>query len=293
MPIRSAQPSTHRRTRRHHRRHAGKALHSHKAKVGSHPKAKHVAKPAVAAKPKPSLRLHAESTFEPAKPRAMPTPATTLSNTGGVGEVPKIAPETMSEAEKFDHYAQIVKDAKGTVSTKPGVKTLCGIRIPTDPSIKSGKYDDVLAMMWTDKAGQKHVREYRFNTEPTPMFSGGEGVDVNRDGRKDLARLPAGTYGYVIGKSDTYGDVLRPVARQMVDRDVDADGFFDDGIKSSAGQSILFHGGMTESPGNKGAVTLSAGCQTLPPDDLKALMRDLRLDGGTGRVSYTLVHGEQ
>ena len=241
-------------------------------------------------------RARATSSFETGP--SFTARAAAVVNTGGlfgvgdVNTVGTVANGGLSEAEKFDHYAETLRQAGGLVPTKPGTKSMVGIRFLTDPSNKSGKYDDALALLWVDKAGAKHVREYKFNTEPTPMFSGGEGVDVNGDGRKDLARLRVGTYQYAMSTSQTYGNVLRPQKSQVVDRDVDGSMTFSQGYSSSAGTSILFHAGFNNDPGNKGAVTLSAGCQTLPPDEMKRLYTDLKLDGGTGRVSYTLVNGQ-
>ena len=69
------------------------------------------------------------------------------------------------------------------------------------------------------------------------------GQDVDGDGARDLARLPAGTYRYRLGRSTLLGRVLRPEANQLVDRDVFHDGTFRGGRRSSAGKSILFHTG--------------------------------------------------
>lgn len=211
-------------------------------------------------------------------------PATNQANGGRVGNVDR-ATAGMTEAQKYDYYQNMIRQNGGQFRTGPGDKNVLSVRTPTNTHANNnqGVYDDKTVMLWTDRNGTKHVREYQSNTDPSARYEGRYGADANGDGRRDLGRLPTGYYEYQMGSSSTLGRVLRPTQNQMVERDTNHDGNFNDGARSSAGQSILFHAG-----GN--SMTGSAGCQTMPPAEYNRFWADLTRDGGNGRIGYTLVN---
>jgi peptidoglycan hydrolase-like protein with peptidoglycan-binding domain len=191
----------------------------------------------------------------------------------------------MTEAQKYDHYRSLIQQNGGQFKDGPNQRNLVALRNTTDADTNRGKgrYDDTMAMIWTDRQGRKRVREYTMNTEPSAQYRGRVGVDANGDGRKDQGRLGAGYYEYRTGSSSRLGRVLRPTANQMAERDTNHDGLFNDGARASAGQSILFHGGGYSN-------VSSAGCQTFAPDVYNRFWRDLHSGGNPGTVGYTLIN---
>jgi hypothetical protein len=159
---------------------------------------------------------------------------------------------------------------------------LVGHRVRTNyKEHTGGLYDDVLvAVYWRD--GVQHARAFAFNTEASGQFEGAFGQDANHDGRRDFARLPAGTYRYALGTAGFLGRVLRPEQAQQVDRDIHHDGSFRGGVRSSAARSILFHTGLTDDD------TWSAGCQTMAPQTFTAFLALLD-EQAPRRITYVLV----
>lgn len=195
------------------------------------------------------------------------------------------APQGMSEAEKFDHYQNLIQSNGGQFKTGPNQRNIISLRRETDTDANGGRgrYDDTTAMLWTDSQGRQHVREYTSNTEPSARYRGRIGVDANGDGRLDQGRLPAGYYEYNTGYSQNLGRVLRPTASANAERDTNHDGLFNDGATASAGYSMLFHAG-----GNN--MTGSAGCQTMAPAEYNRFWNDLNSAGNPGRIGYTLIN---
>jgi peptidoglycan hydrolase-like protein with peptidoglycan-binding domain len=192
----------------------------------------------------------------------------------------------MSEAEKFAHYKALIEKSGGKFN--PNGPNIVGVRAPTNTNVNGGggRYDDAFAVVWQDKNGQPHVKEFRGNTEPSAHYRGRMGNDVNGDGRLDQGRLRTGHYMYSM--SSYHGaPALRMRGDATVDRDVNQDGNFgnDGGASSGGGASMLFHRGGSNTTG-------SAGCQTLPPAQFDAFMATLRESGlgrSTSNVGYTLV----
>jgi len=191
----------------------------------------------------------------------------------------------MSEAQKFDHYQALIEQNGGQFKTGPNERNILSLRRETDADVNGGqgRYDDQTVMLWTDANGQKHVREYQSNTEPSARYRGRIGVDADGDGRKDQGRLPAGYYEYRTGHSDRLGRVLRPTQNTNAERDTNHDGLFNDGATAGAGRSMLFHAG-----GNN--MTGSAGCQTMKPGDYNRFWSDLNSAGNPGNIGYTLIN---
>jgi peptidoglycan hydrolase-like protein with peptidoglycan-binding domain len=212
---------------------------------------------------------------------------TTAGNTGGTTRTTAIdATRGMTEAQKYDHYKALAEQHGGQVKTGANQKNIVGLRTPTDADVNGGggRYDDKFAMFWTDAQGNKRVREYTGNTDPSARYRGRMGQDANGDGRLDQGRLPSGFYEFTTGYSSRLGRTLNPVQDYRVERDTNQDGVFgnDGGRMSGGGNSMLFHAGGS-------SITGSAGCQTMPPDEYARFWRDLNSGGTNGRVGYTLI----
>jgi hypothetical protein len=190
--------------------------------------------------------------------------------------------EGLSEDQKFDLYSNMVTDNGGAVKTGANERNMVAIRVPTDADENDGKgvYDDRMAMFWKDDAGKKHVREYTGNTEPIARYRGREGEDADGNGTLDQGRLPSGqTFQYAY---ESKAKQLRPTAPIDAERDTNADGKFgnDNGATHTEKMSMLIHTGSRNA-------TDSAGCQTMPPDDYKRFLGDLK--GMNGTLGYTVV----
>lgn len=213
-------------------------------------------------------------------------PATTGDDSTSATTGPTQVRDTagMSEAQRYDYYAQLAQQNGGRVRTGPGERNIVGLRNPTDADANggNGRYDDRMVMFWQDANGTKHAREYQGNTEPSARYRGRMGEDANGDGRLDQGRLPSGYYEFRTGSSSRLGRILRPVEDYRVERDTNNDGVFgnDRGATSRGGNSMFFHAGGS-------SITGSAGCQTLPPSEFNRFWRDLGSNPGT--IGYTLI----
>jgi peptidoglycan hydrolase-like protein with peptidoglycan-binding domain len=192
----------------------------------------------------------------------------------------------MSEAQKYDYYQNLAQQNGGQVKTGANQKNIVGLRTPTNTNVNggNGRYDDRFVMFWRDAQGNKRVREYTGNTEPSARYRGRMGVDANGDGRLDQGRLSSGYYEFTTGYSSRLGRTLNPVQDYRVERDTNHDGVFgnDGGRMTGGGNSMLFHAG-----GN--TITGSAGCQTMTPAEYERFWRDVNSGGSGGRIGYTLI----
>ena len=197
-----------------------------------------------------------------------------------------VLPQTqgMTEAQKYDYYSRMITQNGGELKTGTNERNLVALRVETDADVNGGKgsYDDRMAMLWTDKDGNKRVREYNANTEPNASYRGRYGEDADGDGRIDQGRLPAGHYEYTVGHSSTLGNYLRPTKSVMAERG-NHDGLFNDNAYASAGRSMLIRSGSNSSTG-------SAGCQTMAPGEYNRFWKDINSDGNPGKVGYTVIN---
>lgn len=199
-------------------------------------------------------------------------------------------PVGMSESDKYDYCCNIISDNGGYLKKR----NLISFRKETSTKANNwdGLYDDITLMIWQNSSGEKHVREYHSNTEPSSQYEDSSdpkadrrtmGVDANRDGLKDLGRLPEGYYEYQKDYSQRLGNILRPLKSAMAQRDINRNGFFEpDEPLASAGKSMLFHKGGVTNP-------YSAGCQTMNPTEYQRFWHDLNSDGDPGVIGYTIV----
>jgi len=208
-------------------------------------------------------------------------------SSGGTARASEIAATRgMSEAQKFDYYEGLAQQNGGQVKTGANQKNIVGLRTPTDADANGGggRYDDKFVMFWKDAQGNKRVREYSGNTEPSARYRGRMGEDANGDGRLDQGRLPTGFYEFNTGYSNKLGRTLNPVRDYRVERDTNQDGVFgnDGGRMSGGGNSMLFHAGGS-------SITGSAGCQTMSPEEYGRFWRDVNSGGTNGSIGYTLI----
>jgi hypothetical protein len=256
------------------------------------------AAPAMPRSPAPERNIaeNRRSTSQNAAPASAPTPAVPAASPAGASAptgvvstvtqkyepVVRASAHNMSEAQKFEHYKAMIERSGGTFN--PNGPNVIGVRTPTNGKGNGGAYDDTMAVIWRDKQGGMHVREFRGNTEPNGTYEGRMGQDVNGDGSRDQGRMRTGHYQFT---ATTFkgNNALRMIGDSRVDRDTNHDGVFgnDGGAASGGGASMLFHGGGANS-------TNSAGCQTLPPGEFDQFMSTLREAGGTSNVRYTLTN---
>jgi peptidoglycan hydrolase-like protein with peptidoglycan-binding domain len=214
------------------------------------------------------------------------------SRTGSVGNDP---PAGATEAQKYDHYQKLIESKGGKFRSEPGQKNIVGLRTETNyKQARRGKYDDKVVMLWKDNNGNKRVREYQANMDPAGSSENRFGQDVNRDGRKDLGRVPEGYHEYKMGlhygrarrhgRNSLQAKALRPTGTMRVDRDTNHDGKFSaNERRNGTASDMLFHSGGVNS-------TSSAGCQTMPPSVFQRFWNDLSRDGRPGAIGYTVIN---
>lgn len=211
-------------------------------------------------------------------------------------ETAPAAPTPRAPASTNDFAARIEAsgDAQARADFAAGRKVVVALRTDTNVAANdNGRYDDRIAVVWRDAAGQVQVREFAGNTEPSGQYrfdgakgSRGYGVDMNGDGRPDLGRIEAGSYRYTQQSDQFLGNTyFRPDRTTPAQRDTNGDGRFDASDRNGrdatgAGRSMLIHQGGA---GN----TWSAGCQTLAGADFNAFVAAL---GGQRSFSYVLAN---
>lgn len=190
----------------------------------------------------------------------------------------------MNESQKYELYADYFKQKGVKLDTRPEQRSILGLRVTTNSKANGNKgaYDDRMVVLWTDKNGQKRVKEFlTANTEPNYRYvaNGRAERDVNRDGKKELGRIGDGAYEFY-KDSWKYGNALREADNVMPALyDTNGDGNYDNrDTKANAG-GILFHQGLKDDVG-------SMGCQTLPPGKFTEFWNSL---GGDNRFTYLLV----
>ncbi len=234
-----------------------------------------------------------------ASTQASTTPASSPRASESAGEPGAGLPDTagLSEEHKYSVYlGHIQKSGHGATALadlEAGKRVILGLRVTTSSRANKGggTYDDRFVILHNN-GGVKTAKEFLGNTDPTSRYEQGYehakksfGEDANRDGRRDLGRMPAGTYEFRKDRSSTYGDVLRPVSAITAERDINHDGAFDgkdvatNQAALSAGTSMLFHKGGRN-------ITGSAGCQTMPPATFEAFWAAL---GNQKQFRYVLL----
>ena len=201
----------------------------------------------------------------------------------------------------YIYYATIVElygtpDAQK--SLRNGEVILLGLRKHTWTLANKGRglYDDQIIVLKGLKPARS-VHRFPACTEPGSQYSERSkapkadspyakdkvtynktfGVDINKDGIKDLGRLVEGTYeyfelkgGYTHTSNKNHRRAFTVKTTQVTERDTDGDGYFTEKDpsridKTGAGTSMLIHvGGVSN--------TYSAGCQTIPSNRYKEFL---------------------
>lgn len=175
-----------------------------------------------------------------------------------------------------------------------GKPVMIALRKSTSFKANSGRgaYDDRMIVVRRDN-GALRVTEFMGNTEPSGQYARdgvkanrGFGVDVDKDGKKELGRLLAGNYRYErqpgVMAHGIGGAFFRAAKIQASQRDCDNDGRIGPGDMidpTGAQRSMLIHRGGS-------ANTFSAGCQTIPPQHYDDFLNAL---GGQTSFSYILI----
>ncbi len=159
----------------------------------------------------------------PGTPPAAPETKTPVAS---AQELAKVDTSKMTtEAEKFDHFKQLIEAGGGKFNSEPGARNIVSVRnqdsVDTGRYNEMGTYNDKIAVVWTDADGTKHVKEFEGNVDPNRYWANKDSQDVNDDGKKDAGRLLPGFYKYEVSQrtvNDKTEDALRPVNDVMVTR---------------------------------------------------------------------------
>jgi LysM repeat protein len=221
---------------------------------------------------------HVHHVARTARTTAAPT---TAGHVGPGGKVDVKPTAHMTEAQKFDFYKGVIQSSGGKFHTQPNARNIVGLRHETNAHANggNGRADYKFVMLWQDKNGRKHVKEFTGTTEGSDNVRRGFSDDVNHDGSRDLGRIPLGHYEYTVGHSDRLGRVLRPTRSFQVERDFNHDGKFEGRkeLHADTSNAFLFHAGT------------SAGCQTMDAATFNNFWRSLNSSGSPSKIGYTLV----
>jgi hypothetical protein len=180
----------------------------------------------------------------------------------------RIAPKNMSEREKWDHYAAIVRKNGGQVCAdgKPTVLGIRGMDVNGNrhESTNNRKYDDTFVVLTPDHK----VLELRGATHAGQTTTS----LVDHVGRINPGNYVARPNGDHNGMPSLHVTTQGGSGNIPGVRDRNDDGRYSADEKSRSRQrgdtlsAILFHVGFENSP-------KSIGCQTLPPAEMRKLLR--------------------
>lgn len=173
-----------------------------------------------------------------------------------------LAPRSMNEREKYDYYANLIKERGGSVNAD-GKPTVLGIR---GQDIQGNKHDTTSARSYNDVfvvlTPDKRVLELKGSTHSGQVTTS----LVSHVGRINEGNYKvSGSIGDKYGKPKFHVTTLGGSGNLAAVRDLNDDGRFSAEEKRIARQrgttqdSILFHTGTRDSPH-------SIGCMTMPPD---------------------------
>lgn len=209
------------------------------------------------------------------------TPAAPADNTRTGGTQATLAPANASQAEKFEHYRQIVMANGGQdprTSDKPVVLGIRGVdrNGTTHETRNQNAYDDTMVVL--NRNGS--VTEIRGNTHAGQRTSSlVSAVGMIRSGNFDV--VPNGVRpGKDLGLPSFHVRTQSGSGNIPGIRDRNADGRFQQSEidRRDTMTEILFH------PGRDGSLS-SIGCQTMPPAEYRRFLQAVGRQG----FSYTLV----
>jgi peptidoglycan hydrolase-like protein with peptidoglycan-binding domain len=208
-----------------------------------------------------------------------------------------LAPEGLSERERFDHYASIVRANGGQVNPN-GQPTVLGIRGlsrdgQTHDTGSTRRYDDTMVVLTPDGrvqefAGATHPGQNSSSASPDVAGRNGGG----RDGQGDVGMINPGNYqvdtnGYRNG-SPSYRVKTEDGSSGRLNgvRDTNHDGVFSDAERGNSADrgdqltGVLFHPGGSSRPS-------SIGCQTMSPSEYRRFVDTI--GGSRANFNYSLV----
>lgn len=205
-----------------------------------------------------------------------------------------LAPRDASEAERFNHYANIVRANGGEVNPggRPTVLGLRGVSLDGqqhNTTFRGGArgYDDAFVVLTADG----HVRELRGATHPGQSRSTAS-PDVDRDSNHsgDVGMIRPGNYEVVpngphAGAESFHIRTLGHSGTLPGWRDTDHTGSLSAAERAASEQrrdtltEVLFHQGR--------GGPISIGCQTMEPSEFRNFVN--AVGGGRARFNYTLV----
>lgn len=216
---------------------------------------------------------------QPATPSAPASPAPAVRGRPGApagGVTPTLAPSTATQAQRFEHYRNIIMANGGQdprTSDRPVVLGIRGIDRNGGAHETSNRrqYDDTMVVL--NRNGT--VTELRGSTHAGQVTSSlVSSVGMIRSGNFDV--VPNGPHGGAPSfHVQQNGSGTLPGIR-----DTNHDGRFSAAeiAQRNTMTAILFHTGTNDSPH-------SIGCQTLPPDEYRRFLGAV----GSRGFSYTLV----
>lgn len=203
----------------------------------------------------------------------------------------------VEQAELYERMWRIYSapSASALYEYNNGKKIAFALRIETSAKTPKGQFDDGIVMLQKQQGVPVMLFDgmRAFNTEPAGKYealntknsqghylnkradgNNADGEDADGDGRKDLGRLPEGSYQYsghhsnnsALGPNlfETNFNVLRGTVAVELERDSNHDGFFnqndDNHQHLSDSRTVYLHRGYN-------GFTGSAGCQTFKPSN--------------------------
>lgn len=201
-----------------------------------------------------------------------------------------LAPRNMSQREKYDYYANIIRANGGQVNPN-GQATVLGLRgVDANGNHHSTtfnkNYDDTFVVLKPNGT----VEEFRGSTHSNPRYQP-RAPDANGDGRGDLGMIRAGNYKVVpngphVGAASYHVRTLGGSGNLPAYRDTNQSNTISQAEKDAARArgyvqtEILFHQSGTSDNG-------SMGCQTLSSADYNRFIQ--AVGGSRASFTYTLV----
>lgn len=216
---------------------------------------------------------------------------------GQRGEV-DLADPTMTEAERYDHYRELIEANGGRIN--PDGPTVLGLRGMAVDGERNGSwnnhgggYDDTFVVLNTGPNGEPSVELFEGTTHANATYSPDSyGPDANGNRINGVAMLAPGSYEVVPHSNNYQGRWGQSYHVRTQDgsgyvpayRDTDSNGVISPTEVSQAvnggyqATDILFHSGKRDSPS-------TIGCQTIEPGQLA----DFAAAIGNGGFEYTLI----
>ncbi len=176
---------------------------------------------------------------------------------------------------------------------QPNRPNIVGLRYHRNEDRRIRRYDDVIAVLWIDEEGKRHVRVFHAATHS------GQG-ESDQAPASGIARLQPGTYMFTIAEPTNkypYKHLKSVEYALPVYRDRNQDGRItgDELRRTYRGTGILFHKGGRVNTTTRDGIPVgnvqNIGCQTIPPGEYEEfinLLIQMDLDGV--QIPYTLVY---